>query len=171
MLPEAVVELIGGSASLAVRVVRLRPLDYGLHIPGLKVLNKEVLVLQLVLEVALCRGIVIIFATDIHLVLARVTDVSLEVRAQTHILPKATQVVSGRNQIHMFPTLSAIWVRYNLFVSIAHLRELQAGLGTGEALLEGAVVPLVRRAFTSFIPRVEVALVVITHKELLVLAL
>lgn len=87
MLPEAVVELIGGSASLAVRVVRLRPLDYGLNIPGLKVLNKEVLVLQLVLEVALCRGIVIVFATDIHLVLTRVTDVSLEIRAQTHILP------------------------------------------------------------------------------------
>lgn len=114
--------------------MRLGPFNYCLDIAGFKVLDKEVLIFQFVLQVFRRLG-----AWVLNLILAGIAYVTLEVRAQTSLIAEASQIIGGSNQVHVLSchcVTSVVLVGF--LISCIHLRELQAALGARQTLLEGS---------------------------------
>ena len=114
--------------------MRLGPFNNCLDVSGFKVFDEEVLIFQLVLQVfrRLCAWV-------LDLILAGITYVTLEVRAQTSLIAEASQIVGGSNQVHVVSShcvTSVVLVGF--LISCNHLRELQAALGARQPLLEGS---------------------------------
>ena len=125
MLSEAVVELIRWCASLAHRMMRLGPFNNGLNVTGFKVLYKEVLIFQLVLQFfrRVCAWL-------LDLILAGITYVALVVRAEANLVAEAPQIIRGSNKVHVLSSHGATSVvLVGFLISCVHLRELQATLG------------------------------------------
>lgn len=134
MFSEAVVELIRRCASLAHRMMRLGPFNNGLNVPGLKVLDEEVLIFKLGLQFF---GRVCAWLLD--LILAGITYVALVVRAEANLVAEAPQIIVGSNQVHVLSSQGAASiVLVGFLISCIHLRKLQAALGTRQTLLEGS---------------------------------
>ena len=134
MFSEAVVELIRWCASLAHRMMRLGPFNNGLDIPRFKVLDEEVLIFKLVLQFF---GRVCAWLLD--LILAGIAYVALVVRAEANFVAEAPKIIGGSNKVHVLSSHGATSVvLVGFLISCVHLRELQATLGTRQALLEGS---------------------------------
>ena len=114
--------------------MRLGPFNNCLDVPGFKVFDEEVLIFQFILQVfrRLCAWV-------LDLILAGITYVTLEVRAKTSFIAEASHIVGGSNKVHVLSSHCATSVvLVSFLISCIHLRELQASLGAGEALLEGS---------------------------------
>jgi len=114
--------------------MRLSPFNNCLDVPGLKVLDEEILIFQLVLQ--FFRRV---SAWLLDLILAGITYVALVVRAEANLVSEAAQIIGSSNQVHVLSSHGATSVvLVGFLIGCVHLRELQAALGARQALLEGS---------------------------------